>query len=113
MQKQKLSTKQSMQIIRTKQKELCYTTTKQTLEFPKVSINPTWEEGLHKRQVNYFCMVKLTNKIRRKKYQQASELRQRSLTEANQKHKPKIKPSKGGGGKEQRTNCNYIKRLTT
>ena len=34
---------------------------------PKVSINPTWKEGLHKRQVNYFGMVKLTNKRRRKK----------------------------------------------
>ena len=38
-----------MQIIGTKQKELCYTTTKQTLECPKVSINPTWKEGLHKK----------------------------------------------------------------
>ena len=37
--KEKLPTKKSMQIIRTKQKELCYTTTKQTLECPKVSIN--------------------------------------------------------------------------
>ena len=54
-----------MQIIRTKQKEFCYTTTKQTLECPKVSINPTWKEGLCKRQVNYFGMVKLTNKTRR------------------------------------------------
>ena len=66
MQKEKLPTKQSMQIIRTKQNELCYTTTKQTLEFPKVSINPTWKECLHKKKVNYFGMVKLTNKIRRK-----------------------------------------------
>ena len=55
-----------MQITRTKQKELCYTTTKQTLEFPKVSINPTRKEGLHKKQVNYFGMVNLTNKRRRK-----------------------------------------------
>ena len=30
--KEKLPTKKSMQIIRTKQNELCYTTTKQTLE---------------------------------------------------------------------------------
>ena len=50
----------------TKQKELCYTTTKHTLEFPKVSINPTWKEILHKKQVNYFGMVKLTNKRRKK-----------------------------------------------
>ena len=50
--KRKLPTKQSMQIIGTKQKELCYTTTKQTLECPKVSINPTWKEDFHKRQVN-------------------------------------------------------------
>ena len=42
--------------------ELCYATTKQTLEFPKVSINPTWKEGLHKRQVNYIGKVKLTKK---------------------------------------------------
>ena len=42
------------------------TTTKQTLECHKVSINPTWKENLHKRQVNYFGMVKLTNKRRRK-----------------------------------------------
>ena len=35
-------------------------------KFPKVCINPTWKEGLHKRQVNYFGMVKLTNKRRRK-----------------------------------------------
>ena len=55
-----------MQIRRTQQKELYYTATKQTLEFPKVSINPTWKEGLHKRQVDYFGMVKLTNKRRRK-----------------------------------------------
>ena len=98
-----------MQIRRTKQTELCYTTMKQTLECPKVSINPTWKEFLHKRQVNYLGMVKLTNKIRRK---QASELRQRSTTKANQKHKPKIMPSKGGGD-EQRENPNAIKRLTT
>ena len=64
--KEKLPTKQSMQIIRTKKKELYYSTTKQTLECPKVSVNPTWKEGLHKRQVNYFGMVKLTNKRRRK-----------------------------------------------
>ena len=38
-----------MQIIRTKQKEFFYTTTKQTLECSKVSINPTWKEGLHKK----------------------------------------------------------------
>ena len=50
--KEKLPTNKSMQMTRTKKKELCYTTTKQTLEFPKVSINPTWKEGLHKRQVN-------------------------------------------------------------
>ena len=31
----------SMQMTRTKQKELCYTTIKQTLECPKFSINPT------------------------------------------------------------------------
>ena len=43
-----------MQIRRTKQKELFYTTTKQTLECPKVSINPTWKEDLHKRQVKLF-----------------------------------------------------------
>jgi len=55
-----------MQITRTKQKELCYTTTKQAPEFTKVSINPTWKEGLHKRQVNYLAMVNLTNKRRRK-----------------------------------------------
>ena len=55
-----------MQMTKTKQNALCYTTTKQTLECPKVGINPTWKEGLHKRQVNYFGMVKLTNKIRRK-----------------------------------------------
>ena len=55
-----------MQIIRTKKKELCYTTTKQTLECPKVSINPTWKKGLHKRQDNYFGTVKLTSKRRRK-----------------------------------------------
>ena len=55
-----------MDMTRTKQKELSYTTTKQTLEFPKVSINPTWKEGLHRRQVNYFGKVKLTNKRRRK-----------------------------------------------
>ena len=55
-----------MQIIRTKQKELCYTTTKQTLECPKVSINPTWKKGLHKRQDHYFGMVKLTITKRRK-----------------------------------------------
>ena len=55
-----------MEITITKQKELCYTTTKQTLECPKVSINPTWKEGFHKRQVNYFGMVKLTNKRIRK-----------------------------------------------
>ena len=67
--KEKLPTKQSMQITRTKQKELCYTTTQKTLEFPKVSINLTWKEGLHKIQVNYFGMVKLTNKRRRKKNQ--------------------------------------------
>ena len=36
--KEKLPTKQSMQIRRTKQKELCYTTTKHTLEFPKLSV---------------------------------------------------------------------------
>ena len=64
--KRKLPTNKSMQITRTKQKELFYTTTKQTLEIPKVSINPTWKEGLHKRQVNYFGMVKLTKKRRRK-----------------------------------------------
>ena len=64
--KEKLPTKQSMQITRTKQKELCYTTTKQTLECPKVSINPIWKEGLHKRQVNYFSIVNLTNKRIRK-----------------------------------------------
>ena len=64
--KEKLPTKQSMQIRRTNQKELCYTTTKQTLERTKVNINPTWKEGLHKRQANYFGMVKLTNKTRRK-----------------------------------------------
>ena len=51
-----------MQITRTKQKELCYTTTKQTLELTKVSINPTWKEGLHKKPVNYFGMVNLTNR---------------------------------------------------
>ena len=55
-----------MKITRTKQKELYYITTKQTIECPKVSINPTWQEGLHKGQVNYFGMVNLTNKIRRK-----------------------------------------------
>ena len=69
-----------MQITRTKQKELCYTTTKQTLELTKVNINPTWKEGLHKKQVKYFGMVKLTNRRRRNQHQQASELRQRSLT---------------------------------
>ena len=64
--KEKLPTKQSMQIRRIKKKEIFYTTTKQTLECPKVNINPTWKEGLHKIQVNYFGMVKLTNKRRRK-----------------------------------------------
>ena len=39
---------------------------KQTLEFPKVSINHAWKGGLHKRQVKYLGMVKLTNKRRRK-----------------------------------------------
>ena len=65
--KEKLPTNKSMQMTRTKQKELCHITTKQTLECPKVSINHTWKEGLHKRQVNYFGKVKLSNKIRRKK----------------------------------------------
>ena len=69
-----------MQMTRTKQKELCYTNTKQTLECPKVGINPTWKEILHKRQVNYFGMVKLTNKEEGNQHQQASELKQRSLT---------------------------------
>ena len=64
--KEKLPTNKSMQMTRRKQKELCSTTTKQTLEFPKVSINPTCKEGLHKRKVNYFGKVKLTNKRRRK-----------------------------------------------
>ena len=64
--KEKLPMNKSMQITKTKQKELCYTTTKQTIECPKVSINPTWKESLHKRQVNYFGMVNLTNKIIRK-----------------------------------------------
>ena len=64
--KEKIPTNKSMQMTRTKQKELCYTTTKQTLECPKVSINPTWKEGLHKREVNYFSNVNLTNKRRRK-----------------------------------------------
>ena len=51
--KSKLPTNKSMQMTRTKQKELCYTTTKQTLEFHKASINPTWKEVLHiNRQVN-------------------------------------------------------------
>ena len=50
--KEKLPANKSMQITRTKQKELCYKTTQKTLECPKVSINPTWKEGLHKRQVN-------------------------------------------------------------
>ena len=58
-------------------------------------------------------MVKLTNKKEGNKHQQDSELRQRSLTEADQKHKPKIMPSKGGRGEKQRTNPNAIKRLTT
>ena len=40
-----------MQITRTKQKDLFYTTTQQTLDRTKVSINSTWKEGLHKRQV--------------------------------------------------------------
>ena len=64
--KEKLPTKKSMQITRTNKNELCYTTTKQTPECPKVSIKPTWKESLHKRQVKYFGMVKLTNKRRRK-----------------------------------------------
>ena len=55
-----------MQITRTKQKDLCYTTTQQTLECPKVSIRPTWKEGLYKRQVYYFGKVRLINKTRRK-----------------------------------------------
>ena len=55
-----------MQIIRTNQKELSYTTTKPTLEHLKVSINPTWKEGSHKREFNYFGMLKLTNKRKRK-----------------------------------------------
>ena len=38
----------------------------QTLECPKVSINSTWKEGLHKKQVNKFGKVKLTNKKGRK-----------------------------------------------
>ena len=60
MQKKNYLQTKCMQITTTKQKELCYTTTKQTLEFPKISINPTWKEGLHKKQVNYFGMVNLT-----------------------------------------------------
>ena len=64
--KEKLPTNKIMHMRRTKQKELCYIATKQTLESHKVSINPTWKEGLHKIQVNYFGMVKLTNKRRRK-----------------------------------------------
>ena len=90
-----------MQMTRTKRKELCYTTTQKTLECPKVSINLTWKEGLHKRQVNYFGTVKLTNKQEGNQHQQAFELRQRSLTKADKKHKPKIMPSKGGGGKRK------------
>ena len=86
-------------VCRSNQKELCYATTKQTLEWTKVSINPTWKEGLNKRQVNYFGMVKLTNKTRRNQHQQDSKLRQRSLTEADQKHNPTIIPSKEGGGR--------------
>ena len=39
---------------RTNQKGLCYTTTKQTLECPKVSINPTWKESLHKKTSQLF-----------------------------------------------------------
>ena len=58
MEKKNLPTKQSMQIKRTKQKELCYATTQQTLARTKVSINFTWEEGLYKRQVNNFGKVK-------------------------------------------------------
>ena len=64
--KEKLPAKKGMQITRTKQKELYYTTTKHTLEFPKIIINPTWKECRHKRQVKYFGMVKSTNKRRRK-----------------------------------------------
>ena len=43
-----------MQMTRTKQKELYYITTKQTLECLEVSINPTWKEGLHKIQSQLF-----------------------------------------------------------
>ena len=78
-----------MQIKRTKQKDLCYTTIQQTLDRTKVSLNSTWKEGLHKRQVNKFGKVKLTNKRRRNQHQQTSEIKQRPLTEADQKHKPK------------------------
>ena len=42
--KKKLPTNKSMQMTRTKKKELYYTTTKQTLECPKVSLNPIWKE---------------------------------------------------------------------
>jgi len=58
MQKKNYLQSKSMQIKRTKQKELCYATTQQTLERTKVSINPTWKKGLYKRQANYFGKVK-------------------------------------------------------
>ena len=66
---------------------------------------------MHKRQVNYFGIVKLTNKQEGNQHQQAFELRQRSLTKADQKHKPKIMLSKGGWGDEQRENPNATKDL--
>ena len=103
--KRKLPTKKSMQIIRTKQKEFCYTTTKQTLECSKVSINPTWKEGLHKKTSQLFWQGEVNQQNKKEtNTKKLLKIKPKSRTEDDQKHKPKIVPSKGGKGEEKRTN---------
>ena len=68
-------------------------------------------EGLHKRQVKYFGTVKLTNKQEGNQHQQASEIKQRPLTEADQKHRPKNQTKQRRWEREQKTNPNAIKGL--
>ena len=54
-----------------------------------------------KRPTRQPTTAEKTTRKKENKHQPASEIKQRSLTEADQKHKPKIKPSKGGGGESK------------
>ena len=92
-----------MQITKIWQKDSCYTTTKQTLDYPKVNINPTWEGGLHTVKFNYLGMKRPRNKTETKQGQEVPRINLNLQTKAAHHLVQQGQAKEGGAGKATKT----------